>query len=82
MASRESGRKEFRVGIDLDLDERAVARIEKAIQKAVLIELASTDVADGYSVALRAPQLAEDDPGFIPDLQTDGIWIRDEKFVL
>lgn len=47
--------KEFKVRIDIQLPEEALDRIEGAIQKAVLNELADTDVADRYSVVMRAP---------------------------
>jgi hypothetical protein len=47
--------KEFKVRIDIHLPEEVFDRIEGAIQKAVLNELAETDVADGYSVLMRAP---------------------------
>jgi hypothetical protein len=80
-------RQQFRVRIDVELPEEACHRIERAIQKAVLSELAETDVADGYSVVMRAP--AGDDAGaaeaadmegdlFGGSGSTDGIWIRDE----
>ena len=55
MAERKSAHKEFKVTIDVKLPQDALDRIERAIQKAVLVELADTDVADGYSVALRVP---------------------------
>lgn len=47
--------KEFKVRIDIELPGEAFDRIEGAIQKAVLNELADTDVADRYSVVMRAP---------------------------
>jgi hypothetical protein len=48
-------RKEFKVGIDLELPSDVLERIGRAIQKAVLTELADVDVASGYSVVLRGP---------------------------
>jgi len=55
-----AGHKEFKVRIDVELPEEARDRIERAIQKAVLNELADTDLADGYSVVMRAPANADD----------------------
>lgn len=55
MAERKPAHKEFKVTIDVKLPQDALDRIERAIQKAVLIELADTDVADGYSVLMRVP---------------------------
>jgi hypothetical protein len=45
----------FKVRLDVELPSEALDRIERAIQKAVLTELAETDVANGYSVLMRAP---------------------------
>ncbi|MDX6706620.1 MAG: hypothetical protein QOI48_2466 [Solirubrobacteraceae bacterium] len=59
MTERKPAHKEFKVTIDVKLPQDALDRIERAIQKAVLIELADTDVADGYSVLMRVPA----DPG-------------------
>jgi hypothetical protein len=56
---RKPAHKEFKVTIDVKLPQDALDRIERAIQKAVLNELADTDVADGYSVLTRVPA----DPG-------------------
>jgi hypothetical protein len=69
VAERKPAHKEFKVTIDVKLPQDALDRIERAIQKAVLIELADTDVADGYSVATRAPA----DPG---DRQIAGAQLR------
>lgn len=63
---------DFTVHIGVTLPEDAVTRIERAIQQAVLRELADTQLADGYAVSLRAPR-GEDD---VPDLEVPlGIWI-------
>jgi hypothetical protein len=59
VTERKPAHKEFKVTIDVKLPQDALDRIERAIQKAVLIELADTDVADGYSVLMRVPA----DPG-------------------
>jgi hypothetical protein len=69
--------KEFKVTIDVRLPEDALDRIERAIQKAVLIELADTDVADGYSVRMRVPGPIE--AGLAAAVATEGIWIRPES---
>lgn len=82
MPERKPPHKEFKVTIDVKLPQDALDRIERAIQKAVLIELADTDVADGYSVLMRVPA----DPGdqqiagaqLPPPL--DGIVIRQQEF--
>jgi hypothetical protein len=55
VTERKPAHKEFKVTIDVKLPQDALDRIERAIQKAVLIELADTDVADGYSVLMRVP---------------------------
>ena len=55
MPERKPAHKEFKVTIDVKLPQDALDRIERAIQKAVLNELADTDVADGYSVLMRVP---------------------------
>jgi hypothetical protein len=57
---------EFTVRVDLDLPAEVVTRIERAIQSAVLMQLAAIDVAGGYSVVMHAP--AEDpQPPVSPD---------------
>jgi hypothetical protein len=65
---------DFTVHVGITLPEEAVTRIERAIQQAVLREIADTDLARGYAVALRAPR-GEDDA---PDLEPPplGIWIE------
>jgi hypothetical protein len=68
----------FTVQIDVELRPEVVDGIRRAIQRAVLIELAGIDVAPEYSVALRPPK--KFDAGPIPDGTTDGIWIRDDEF--
>lgn len=71
--------QEFKVRIDIELPENAHERIERAIQKAVLTELADIDVADGYSVAMRVrgdkdrPIAASEEEGGIPDPLTEGL---------
>lgn len=40
-------RHEFRVVLDFELDESVVSRINKAVQKAVTVELANVDLSDG-----------------------------------
>ncbi|HEV7807167.1 MAG TPA: hypothetical protein VGO80_15200 [Solirubrobacteraceae bacterium] len=55
MTEKKPAHKEFKVTIDVKLPQDALDRIERAIQKAVLVELADTDVADGYSVIMRVP---------------------------
>lgn len=47
------GGKEFKVVLDVGLGEDVLQRVEKAIQKAVLLELADTDVADAVSVEFQ-----------------------------
>lgn len=94
MSDRPTGSaREFKVRIDVPLPDEVHSRIERAIQRAVLMELADTDVANGYSVTLRVPseRPAADvsggggDPGrldpsiFGGDGSTDGIWIREER---
>jgi hypothetical protein len=90
--------KEYKVRIDIELPEEAFDRIEGAIQKAVLNELADTDVADRYSVVMRVPAdggdkaAAAEEADFggggadvrdpFGDGSTDGIWIRDERSIL
>lgn len=69
-------RKEFKVRIDVQLPTEAFDRIERAIQRAVLAELADVDVASGYSVALRDPNAGDDEPR---EDATDGIWITPER---
>jgi hypothetical protein len=70
------------VTIDVKLPEDALDRIERAIQKAVLIELADTDVADGYSVLMRVP--ADSGDGQIAAAELPpllrGIVIRQQEF--
>ncbi|WP_219537613.1 hypothetical protein [Nonomuraea guangzhouensis] len=39
-------RHEFRVVLDFELDESVVNRINKAVQKAVTVELANVDLSD------------------------------------
>jgi hypothetical protein len=78
-------RQEFKVKIDVELPEDGRHRIERAIQRAVLSELAETDLADGYSVILRPGAAGSkfDEPfergeePFDPG-RTAGIWIREE----
>lgn len=75
--------KEFKVRIDVKLPPEVQKRIERAIQKAVLTELAEVDVASGYSVNLHGPdaRTGADDDAFGPPgkrIATDGIWIKDE----
>jgi len=53
MSNQEPTGKGFKVEVDVQLPEEALARIDRAIQKAVLHELADTDVANGYSVIMR-----------------------------
>jgi hypothetical protein len=90
MSKQEPTGKEFKVRVDVQLPEEALARIDRAIQKAVLHELAETDVADGYSVIMRAPASGEFTPADRPRGEefpdpfaglgsTDGIWIREER---
>ncbi|HEX8581444.1 MAG TPA: hypothetical protein VF640_03910 [Acidimicrobiales bacterium] len=94
MTDRPTGSaKEFKVRIDVPLPDELHARIERAVQRAVLIELAGADVANGYSVAFRAPKEREaaDAPGGLGDSgrfdpstfpgngSTAGIWIREER---
>lgn len=74
----------FKVRVDLDLPEESFNRINQAIHRAVLMELASEDVANGYSVALRPPpddraasasaRLADSDngDGFPPEIDPLG----------
>ena len=57
MGGVQRGRKEFKVVLDVELGPDVLDRVEKAIQKAVLMELADTAVADAFSVALSG------DPG-------------------
>lgn len=75
MPERKPPHKEFKVTIDVKLPQDALDRIERAIQKAVLIELADTDVADGYSVRMRGPIEA----ALAAAVATEGIWIRPES---
>jgi hypothetical protein len=90
-------RKEYRVAIEIDLQPEVLDRIGRAIQRAVLIELADIDVANDYSVALRGPRYEEQDvsmsasdegsvlgrdPGPLGIPQLDGIWIREEQLPL
>jgi hypothetical protein len=80
VAERKPAHKEFKVTIDVKLPQDALDRIERAIQKAVLIQLADTDVADGYSVDMRVPADAGDRQiagAQIPPL--DGIVIRPQS---
>jgi len=91
VTERRSATKEFKVRIDVELPPEAHERIERAIQRAVLHELAETDVADGFSVQMRLPaegsggEEAADQGLDGPDLGSfggpvlDGIWIRDEQ---
>lgn len=46
--------QEYKVRIEVELPDEARERIDRAIQRAVLLELAGTDVANGYSVVLGA----------------------------
>jgi hypothetical protein len=55
MSTYEGASKTFRVRIDVALPSEVLDRIERAVQKAVLTELADTDVASGYSVVMRVP---------------------------
>ena len=94
MSKQEPVGKEFKVRIDVQMSEEALDRIDRAIQKAVLHELAETDVADGYSVIMRAPASGAPASEFTPADRprgeefpdpfaglgsTDGIWIREER---
>jgi hypothetical protein len=72
MGGAQRGRKEFKVVVDADLGDATLQRLEKAIQKAVLLELADTDVADGYSVLFRG----DEGEAAIGGHQTDGIVMR------
>jgi hypothetical protein len=68
--------QEYKVRIDIELPDGAHERIERAIQKAVLTELADIDIADGYSVAMRVgdrPVAASEEEGGIPDPLTEGL---------
>ncbi|MEP6651606.1 MAG: hypothetical protein ABJA74_17085 [Lapillicoccus sp.] len=64
---------DFTVHVGLTLPDEAIARITKAIQRAVLLELADTDLPNGYAVGLRAPGSRDDDPKTKVPL---GIWIE------
>jgi hypothetical protein len=55
MSAYERAGRVFKVRLDVELPSEALERIERAIQRAVLAELAETDVANGYSVLMRAP---------------------------
>lgn len=59
MSNREQDGKVFKVRLDVALPSEVLDRIERAIQRAVLTELAETDVADGYSVVMRVPANVE-----------------------
>ena len=73
-ADRGNHPKEFKVVIEVDLPAETYQRIERAIQKAVITQLADTDVASDYSVALRAVEPGARAIG--PGGSTDGIYIR------
>jgi hypothetical protein len=55
MSTYKGASKMFRVRIDVALPSEVLDRIERAVQKAVLTELADTDIASGYSVVMRVP---------------------------
>jgi hypothetical protein len=55
MSTYERATKMFKVRIDVDLPGEVLDRIERAVQKAVLTELADADIAGGYSVVMRVP---------------------------
>lgn len=82
--------KVFAVRIDVELPQEVLDRVERAVQKAVLTELADTDIADGYSVLMRAPvgregeaaealvgERTERDPLAGLGGATSGIWVRE-----
>jgi hypothetical protein len=86
-----TGGKEFKVRVDVELPQETLDRIEKAIQRAVLSTLADVDVADGYSVVMRVPDVVSAEEvigGGRPrdpiggGGATEGIWIRDEQSLL
>lgn len=80
MTDRKPAHKEFKVAIDVKLPQDALDRIERAIQKAVLIELADTDVADGYSVVMRVPADQADKQSAAARIAPlDGIVIRPQS---
>ncbi len=73
---------EFKVAIDIALPSEALQRIERAMQTAVLAELATIDVADGYSVRMHAPTdeavakpRADAPADLLGGLITLGLWI-------
>jgi hypothetical protein len=78
----------FKVRIDVSLPPETLKRIEHAIQSAVLAELATVDIADGYSVIMRGPAddkstpvRAEESPGgVLEDIRTPGLWVEPQKF--
>jgi hypothetical protein len=81
VTERKPAHKEFKVTIDVKLPQDALERIQRAIQKAVLIELADTDVADGYSVLMRVPADRDDRQvaAAQPQPPLDGIVIRPDS---
>lgn len=70
MGGVQKGRKEFKVVVDVELGPDVHDRLARAIQKAVLIELADVDVAGGYSVDFHGGADRE-----IVGGRTDGIQI-------
>lgn len=70
MGGVKKDRKEFKVVVDVELGPEVHERLAKAIQKAVLMELADVDVAGGYSVVFQGDDLRE-----IVGGRTDGIAI-------
>jgi hypothetical protein len=65
--------QDFTVHIGIPLSDDVVTGIQRAIQRAVLTELADADISRGYAVALAAPD-GEDD---VPEKEVPlGIWIE------
>lgn len=81
MTEPKSTSKEWRVRLDLQLDQQQHDRITRAIQSAVLAVVAEFDIASDYSVRLVGPgdrgrlfHDSENDPfgELVPDPMPDG----------
>jgi hypothetical protein len=77
--------KEWRVRLDLRLDQEQHDRVTKAIQSAVLAAVAEFDMASDYSVRLVGPgdrgHVSADSKGVFGDSKSDPFGERPEPIV-
>ena len=85
MTEAKSTRREWRVRLDLELDQEEHDRVTRAIQSAVLAVVAEFDIASDYSVRLVGPgdrgHLFRDSKGVFGDSRNDPFGVEPEPGV-